>query len=476
MSNFNTLFNNKLSVINVGLESFGTGLKEQGVDVVNVDWKPHIYGKSPAKRMCEEILNSPFINTINEANEKVVTKLLAGQPTIVGIGKAIDTIPGMQDNLFLHAGPPVEWERMSGPTKGGVIGGLIYEKLAKNQEEAEKLAASGKIKFAPCHHNQTVGPMAGIVTPSMPVWILKNEEAGNYAYATLNEGLGKVLRYGAFSEEVIDRLNWMEKVLAPVLKEIIQLHGPIDLKSIIAQALQMGDEGHNRNRAGTSLVIREIAPYLLQTNASQKDKVDVLNFINNNDHFFLNLTMPASKCVLDAVTGIENTSLICTMARNGTDFGIKLSCLPDEWHVAPAEAVDGLYFPPYTAEDASLDIGDSVITETYGIGGFAMAAAPAIVQFVGGTPDDALAFTRNMYEITIAENNTYKIPIFNFRGTPTGIDIIKIIDTGILPAINTGIAHKTPGIGMVGAGLVKPPAKCFENALIAFYEKYKDLL
>lgn len=474
MTNFSKLFYNDLKVINVGLDSFADSLKQQNVFVASVDWKPHIYGASPVRAMCEEFLQSPFIEEVNAINIKLVEKMMAAQPTIIGIGRALDTIPGMREDLFLHAGPPVEWERMSGPLKGAIIGGLIYEKKASSPEEAEQIAASGQIKFDPCHHHNTVGPMAGVVTANMPVWIIKNEHAGNIAYATLNEGLGKVLRYGAFSQEVIDRLNWMQKVLAPLLQKVIEKKGPIDLKTIIAQALQMGDEGHNRNRAGTSLLIRELAPYIIQVDASQKDKVDVLNFINSNDHFLLNLTMPASKCVMDSVMGVENSSLVAIMARNGTDFAIKLSCMPDQWFVAPAEEVDGLYFPPYTIKDASPDIGDSVITETAGIGGFAMAAAPAIVQFVGGTPDDALKFTSNMYDITVGENTTYKIPIFNFRGTPTGIDLIKIIDTGILPAINTGIAHKEPGIGMVGAGLVKPPEKCFEDAMIAFYNKYKN--
>lgn len=476
MTNFSNLFNNDLSVINVGLESFAESLREQGVSVASVNWKPHLFSRSQARIMCEEILASNFMQEINAANQQVVEKIQSAQPMIVGIGKAIDDIPGMEENLFLHAGPPIEWERMSGPLKGAIIGGILYEGMASTQQEAEQLAASGKIKFDPCHHHNTVGPMAGVVTPSMPVWVIKNETYGNIAYATLNEGLGKVLRYGAFSQEVVDRLKWMENVLAPVLRKVIEMKGPIDLKSIIAQALQMGDEVHNRNRAATSLLIREIAPYLIQVDASEKDKVDVMNFINTNDHFFLNLSMPASKCVMDSVTGVENTSLVSIMARNGTDFGIKLSCMPDQWFVAPAEEVDGLYFPPFTAEDANPDIGDSVITETAGIGGFAMAAAPAIVQFVGGSPDDAVNFTMNMYDITMAENNTYKIPVFNFRGTPTGIDILKILDNGILPAINTGIAHKEPGIGMVGAGLVSPPTKCFEDAIVAFYDKYKNCL
>ncbi|MTI69060.1 MAG: DUF1116 domain-containing protein [Firmicutes bacterium] len=405
---------------------------------------------------------------IKEANKEVVKKILSAQPTLLAIGKAEEVIPKMGKKTILHAGPPIKWENMSGPLRGAVIGGLIYEGLASNEKEAINLAKSGEIKFDPCHHHSTVGPMAGVVTASMPVWIVKNTTFDNYAYCTLNEGLGKVLRYGAFSEEVIERLNWMENTLAPVLKDALKLSGPIDLKTMITQILQMGDEGHNRNKAGTSLLIRELAPYITMTEYSKDIKSEVFKFINSNDHFFLNLSMPACKCTLDPAAGIKYSTLVYTMARNGTEFGIRVSGLGDRWFTAPAEVIDGLYFPGYTMEDANPDIGDSVIAETTGIGGFAMAAAPAIVQFVGGTPKDALNYSTSMYEITEAENNTYKIPTLNFRGNPTGIDIQKVVETGILPIINTGIAHKDPGIGQVGAGLVRPPMKCFEDALEAF--------
>jgi hypothetical protein len=306
----------------------------------------------------------------------------------------------------------------------------------------------------------------------MPVWILENTTYGNRAYCTLNEGLGKVLRYGANSAEVIRKLKWMESDLAPVLKAAIALHGPVDMKTLIAQVLQMGDEGHNRNRAGTSLLIRELAPYLVMLDEPKEKLSRVLTFMHENDHFFLNLTMPSGKCTVDAARDIEGSSVLVAMARNGTDFGIQVSGLPDQWFTAPATAVDGLYLPGYGPQDAALDIGDSVITETVGIGGFAMAAAPAIVKFVGGTPDDAINFTRQMYGITVAENDTYQIPALDFRGTPTGIDVVRIVETGILPAINTGIAHKEPGIGMVGAGLVEPPRECFTAAFEEFVQKY----
>lgn len=393
-----------------------------------------------------------------------------GQPTLLDIGAAEEVVPGMTKKTMLHAGPPITWEKMSGPLKGAVIGALIYEGLAVDEKEATKLAASGEISYDPCHHHNTVGPMAGVVSASMPVWILQNKKYDNYSYCTLNEGLGKVLRYGAYSDEVIKRLKWMENLLAPLLKQALKLHGPIDLKTMITQALQMGDEGHNRNRAGTSLLIRELAPYIVQTKFSEKEKIEVIKFIDSNDHFFLNLTMPACKCTLDAAKNIEFSTIVTVMARNGTEFGISVSGLGDRWFTGPAGIVDGLLFPGYSAEDANPDIGDSVIAETAGIGGFAMAAAPAIVQFVGGTAKDAVNFTLKMYEITAAENNIYKIPALDFRGTPTGIDIRKVVESGILPSINTGIAHKDPGIGQVGAGLVKPPMNCFEDALQAFVE------
>jgi hypothetical protein len=411
---------------------------------------------------------------IAQANKETLERVLAAQPTLVGMSTAGEIIPGMTKKTILHAGPPVTWDKMSGPLQGAIIGGLIYEELAKDEKEARELAASGEITFDSCHHHNTVGPMAGVVTYKMPVWIVQNKTYGNYAYCTQNEGLGKVLRFGAFEEEVITRLNWMEKTLYPVLKEALTYTGEIDLKSMLAQSLQMGDEGHNRNVAGTSLLLRRLAPAIVKTGFSDEDKAAVLEFISGNDHFWLNLTMPAGKCTMDAAGGIKYSTIVYTMARNGTEFGIRVSGLGDRWFTAPAEIIDGLYFPGYTMEDANPDIGDSSITETTGYGGFAMAAAIPIVQFVGGAPQDALNYSKSMYEITEAENNVYKIPALDFRGTATGIDIQKVVETGIRPVINSGIAHKNPGVGQVGAGIVHPPMKCFEDALEAFVAKLEE--
>jgi len=466
----NKLFEKDLQILNMGLESFSTTLKELGVNSTQIAWTPPAKGNQEMIDALDSV--SEVHSKIQAANDKAHEIILKGKPELVDIGIAEEVIPGMRKNLILHAGPPITWDRMCGPMKGAVIGGLLFEGMAANRTEAEKLAESGDIEFSPCHHHSTVGPMAGIVTASMPVWIMKNKIYGNMAYATLNEGLGKVLRYGAFADEVINKLKWMKDELAPILKKALHLHGPIDMKNIIAQILQMGDEGHNRNRAGTSLIIRELAPHLVMLNEEKEVLSKIFTFMHQNDHFFLNLSMPACKCIIDAARDIEASTVITAMSRSGTDFGIRVSGLGDQWFVAPAPKVDGLYLPGFSAKDAAPDIGDSVITETVGIGGFAMAAAPAIVKFVGGTPEDAVQFTKNMYEITGVENNIFQIPALDFRGTPTAIDILKIAETGIFPVINTGIAHKDPGIGMVGAGLVKPPQECFYDAVKAFAKKY----
>lgn len=457
------LFTQNISVLNIGIKSFGDNINKVGSKSVNLDWKPPALDKPEALN----ILNSLYNHSVENANQKVIEIIQNGHPVLVGLGIAGEVIPGMDEWTILHAGPPIDWDRMCGPMKGAVIGALIYERRAQTPDEAIQIAKS-KIKFSPCHHHQAVGPMAGIITASMPVWIIENRNYKNKAYATLNEGLGKVLRYGAYSNDVIERLNWMKQELYPTLKETIELLGGIDLRTLIAQAIQMGDECHNRNKALTSLFYREIAHSLVKTKFSDIQKSRVLEFINSNDHFGLNLSMPACKSVMQAAEGIENSTIITTMARNGVEFGIKVSAFKDKWFTSPAPKVKGLYFPGFSDSDAALDLGDSVITETAGIGGFAMAAAPAIVGFVGGNANDALNFTRMMYHITLAENKNYQIPVLNFRGTPTGIDLRKVIETGLLPVINTGIAHKDAGIGQIGAGIVRPPLECFEKALLNY--------
>ena len=462
MSKLKKLFADELKLANIGIESLA------GEQAIQLDWKPVAGGNEKMAQILKQLESAK----IDAANKQVLERILSAKPTLVGLGTAAENIPGMSKTTILHSGPPVTWETMCPPQRGAVIGGLIYEGLAKNPEEAETLAASGKITFDPCHHHDAVGPMAGIVTYSMPVWIVENKTSGNFAYCTINEGLGKVLRFGAYQDEVIERLHWIKDELYPLLKEAVAINGEIDLKTMIAQVLQMGDEGHNRNKAGTSLLIRILAPAILQTSFSEAQKVKALKFLDSNDHTFLNLTMPACKCTMDPIAGVKHSTIVHTMARNGTEFGIRVSGLGDRWFTAPAEVIDGLFFPGFTMADANPDLGDSCITETAGIGGFCMGAAPAIVQFVGGTPSDALNYSMRMFEITEGEGDTYRIPPLNFRGSATGIDIRKVIETNIRPVINTGIAAGKAGIGQVGAGIVHPPLACFEQALQAFVEEY----
>ncbi len=402
---------------------------------------------------------------IDEGNAAAIRRILGATPVLTGIGRARDVIPGLGENLLLHAGPPLEWDRMSGPVRGAVIGALLYERRAHTESEAVRLVTAGRIQFDSCHHHGAVGPMAGIVSPSMPVYIVENAAGGTRAYSTLNEGYGKVLRYGAYSDDVLTRLRWIESTLAPALRRALDLAGGIDMKTLVAQALQMGDEGHNRNKAGSALMARLLAPHLVRTGVPADHQSAVLRYLADNDLAVLNPVMAACKATMDAAHGIPGSTVVTAMARNGTDFGIRVSGLGDRWFVGPAELPRGLYFPGFSAEDANPDVGDSTITETAGLGAFAMAAAPAIVRFVSGTAREALASTLEMYEITLAENAAFGIPQLDFRGTPTGIDVRKVVSTGILPRINTGIAHKEPGIGQIGAGLVRPPRACFEQAL-----------
>jgi hypothetical protein len=415
---------------------------------------------------------------IDKANQEAISRLLSAQPILVGMGLAKDVIPDMGDRVLLHAGPPIDWENMSGPMRGAVMAACLYEGWAETPEEAQKIAEKGDVSFDPCHHHHAVGPMAGVTSPNMPVFIVENGDRGNKAFCSMNEGLGKVMRMGAFSPEVIEHLKWMRHTLYPNLqagvKKAFDEQGGIDLKNIMAQSLHMGDEMHNRNKAGTSLFFRAIAPFLIEAAPNVGNLPDIFRFIDKNDHFFLNLAMAAAKASTEASHGVEGSSLVTTMARNGTEMGVRISGLGDQWFTCEAALPDVLLFPGFTKADVNRDIGDSAIMETLGIGGFALAAAPAIVQFIGGTPEDAAKYTFEMYEITMVENNTYTIPSLNFRGTPTGIDVIKVVETGISPVLDTGAAHKEPGKGQVGAGIVRMPAEAFNKAAAAFVDKYLE--
>ncbi|MEO6890746.1 MAG: DUF1116 domain-containing protein [Ktedonobacteraceae bacterium] len=452
------------AVIHIGADLFADAIDAQGIAVTRVAWRP------PAgdQHALMALLADP---EVDRANEVAVERMLAAHPVIVDVQPAHEVIPALRERRLLHAGPPIAWERMCGPMRGAVIGACIYEGWAGNEDEATRLAAAGAIAFEPCHHYNAVGPMAGITSPSMPLLVVEDRTHGHRTYATLNEGLGKVLRYGAYAPEVLERLRWMQQVLGPALGRAIRSLGGVDARATMAQALQMGDECHNRNKAATSLFVRQVAPALVETGNSIAETVAVLQFIAGNDHFHLNPSMAAAKAMTLAGANVPHSSVVVTMARNGVDFGIRVSGLGERWFVGPAQEVQGLYFAGYGPQDGNPDIGDSAITETSGVGAFAMAGAPAIVQFIGGTSADALRYTRQMYELTVTSNPLFGLPALDFQGVPTGIDIRRVCRLNMPPVINTGIAHRLPGIGQIGAGVVHPPMECFEEALKALADE-----
>jgi hypothetical protein len=458
---------NGVQALNIGLAGFAEPIAEAGATVLNLDWRPPAEADPQLGMLIARLEDDPddaIGALVAAANRTALDRLLDASPFLVDVQPAGTAIPGLTGRMLLHSGSPIAWERMCGPMRGAIIGASLFEGWATTPEEAERLAEDGEIAFDACHHHGAVGPMAGVVSPSMPVVVVENTTAGNRSFATLNEGLGKVLRFGAYDDSVLERLRWFRDLFGPTLSRTLAATGPIDLKSITAQALQMGDEGHNRNVAATSLLVRGLAPTLVRT-ANQADAAAALDFLRGNDHFFLNLSMAACKATLDAAHGVPGSTVVTAMSRNGVDFGVRLSGTGDAWYTAPVGVPDGLYFPGYGPEDANPDLGDSSITETCGIGGFAMASAPAIVRFVGGTAADALSYTREMYRITLERNPAFALPPLGFAGSPTGIDARRVVESGVQPVINTGIAHKLPGVGQIGAGIARAPLSCFADAL-----------
>jgi hypothetical protein len=458
------LFQEKLQILNVGLPSFAESVARAGGTVLQIDWAPPAQGQQTVGRELARLVNLPAVEA---ANRRAFDAYLSAQPVLRGIGVAGKVLPDMAERMILHGGPPIAWKDMCGPMQGAIIGAILYEGWAKDTTGAWALASGGEIVFEPCHHHAAVGPMAGVISPSMPVWMVVNAANGNQAFSNFNEGIGRALRFGANSPDVIDRLKWIGQVLGPTLRAGVETLGELDLKTLMAQALHMGDEVHNRNVAASSLFLKRLISALLKTDTPSADIAAAVDFIAGNDHFFLNLSMTACKAMLDAAHGVPGSSMVTAMARNGVEFGIRVSGTRDQWFTTRAPVVDGLFFPGYTTADAAPDLGDSAITETAGVGGFAMAASPAIVKFVGGTPQDAIDNTTAMTHITLGRNGAFTLPAINFAGSPAGIDVRKVVDTGIQPIINTGIAHREAGVGQIGAGITRAPLACFTQAVSA---------
>lgn len=456
-------------VIVLGPGHFADGPASAGAPALALDWRPPARGDAALARLLAALADDHegLGATVAAANRQALGRLTGADPVLVDVLPAREALRDMGPTTVLHAGPPLAWEQMCGPMRGGVIGALRYEGLAASAEQAEAMLAAGAVELAPCHTRDAVGPMAGIISPSMPVLVVENVAAGTRAYSNLNEGLGRVLRFGAYDDEVSARLRWMGRTLAPALGAAVRRMGGLSLKGLVARALHMGDEVHNRNAAASGLLFKALAPQLAALALPSAELVAVLEFLAGHEHFFLNFSMAACKSALLAAEDVPRSTLVTAMARNGVETGIQVSGLGRRWFTAPAPLPQGLYFPGYGEADANPDLGDSAITETAGLGAFAMGAAPAIVRFVGGTPAAAVRATEEMYTLALGEHPAFTLPALDFRGTPVGIDVRRVVERGTAPIINTGIAHREPGFGNIGAGVVAAPLACFEGALRA---------
>jgi hypothetical protein len=449
-----------VTAASVGVDLFARELERQHVSVQQLRWAPV---REQHARTLRRLIT--VAGRIHEANDEAVRRLEQAAPVIVGVGTRGDLLPEVDGQTFLHAGPPIDWRDMCGAMRGAVIGAILFEGLADSPEEAHRKADRGQFRFLPNHEQGAVAPMSGVISASMPMWVVENQPTGSRAVSTINEGMGRVLRFGAFHPEHIDHLRWLRDRLLPAMVAVLETVGPIDIGAILAQALQMGDECHNRHKAGSALFFRELTPSLFSVPVPSTDAAEIVRYIAANEIFFLNVAMAAAKASLDAASGIAGSSIVTAMARNGVEFGVRVSGTGERWFTAPAAVVDGLFFSGFGPEDANRDLGDSAIMETMGLGGFAMAASPASVQVVGGTAKTAIAMTRNMYDITWSENPRFVIPSLGFRGTPLGIDARAVLHAETPPVINTGIAHREAGVGQIGAGVSRPSLEPFAEAL-----------
>ncbi len=466
------LLADKPRVINIGLPGFAEVCESFGCQVVQFDWTP------PAGGDFEMIRTLEFLNRrgdIDAANQRVIAGIVAAQPVLRDNIPARDVIPELSGEVktILHAGPPIAYRDMPETVQGSCVGAVLFEGWAETEAEARALLASGEVRFLPCHHVNAVGPMGGITTAHMPVWVVENVTEGNRAYCTMNEGIGKVLRFGAYSREVIERLCWMRDVLGPTLGRALRaLDGGLPLNPLIAKAIAMGDEFHQRNIAASLVLLKELVPTITRLDMDEAERTAVVRFLAETDQFFLNVMMAAGKAIMDGARKVREGTVVTAMCRNGVEFGIRIAGMGDEWFTGPVNIPQGLYFTGYDGGDACPDIGDSAITETVGVGGMAMIAAPAVTRFVGaGGTEDARRTSNEMTEITISRNPNYIIPNWDFQGTCLGIDARLVVEKGITPVINTGIAHRQAGFGQIGAGTVRPPLACFEKAVAAYARK-----
>ncbi len=464
------LLGSELEVVTAGVGGFAEALRRQGVEVAEVDWRPPAEGDLQRVGLLTRLASDPELAPrIEEANARTIARIQRSDPQIVAVETARDAL-GLSDRVILHSGPPIGWDRMCGPQRRSVLGAIRFEGWADDLEEAGALVTTGAVRLSPNHRYGAVGPMTGVVSPSMPLLVARNEAFGNRAYSTFNEGRGDTLWFGVCERTTLDRLAWIREVMAPSLSCGLQAGGPISVFDFVAEGLQMGDECHARHAATTSLLMKRFAPAMLDGGATASDVAEILRFADRNNHFFLNFTMAAVKATMDAAHGIPCSTIVTAMSRNGVDFMIRVGGLGDRWVVAPVRPMDeAVYYTGFGVEDAAGDIGDSAIIETCGIGGMAIASAPTLAPFVGGSVAAEAGAIRDLALITVARHGRFRMPPMDDEKTPLGIDLTRVVETRVVPFITTGVLHETdPTVGQIGTGIARAPVEVFDRALVAF--------
>ena len=407
-----------------------------------------------------------------EANELAFTRLCEAEPVLVDVRPAVDVLPGMTANRVLTSGPPMPWEGYVGGQRDALIGGALFEGLATDPEDAARKFETGETVVDGCHDYGAVGSLAGIYTASMPVFVVENRARGNTGFCNMYEGTDpRRLNYGVYDAGVRERLLFVQDTVAPVLAEAVRAAGGIPLKPLMRRALHMGDELHSRNTAASLLFTRELFPHLLRLDSTMRSAVErTLAALTEDHYFFLRLSMAAAKCTADAAAGIEGSAVVSAMAFNCNNFAIRVSGLGGRWFTGPHASIDAKLFEGHTEDEIAWMGGESIIAETIGLGGFAQAAAFPLQQYQGGSASAMVERNLQLYAITVGENLDYKIPYLGYRGTPTGIDIHRVVETGVLPVMDIGIAGRDGG--QIGAGIVRAPIECFEAAVAAYAERY----
>jgi hypothetical protein len=452
-------------VVNVGLSLFGDAVREQGAPAVDVDWRIPAGGRPDLVAMLQR-LYGPYADRIDAANQEALRRINEGMPMLTSIAPARDVVSGVESRMVLHCGNALPWQEFCDPLRRSVRAAVIAEGWASSPDEAEQLVARGSVRLEPANDHDAVIPMASAIGPSTPVLVVDNEPGGRRAFSSLNQGSGQVAWFGVETQEAVDRLAWLRDVAADVLAATLRSSGPVDVFSLVSQGLQMGDDVHMRTQATTNLLLRHWLPHLVSVDSPHVRSV--AQFLSSNHLFFLNLAMAGAKSVADWVGEVGDSSIVCCMTRNGTTFGIRVSALAGRWFTTPAPPVsEGLYYPGYGPETSAPDIGDSAVLELVGLGGAAAAASPAVAGFMGGSMQDAINTTLTMDRICAGQSTRFKLPMLDFRGTPIAVDVRRVVELDITPAINTGILHVSAGTGQVGAGVAHAPIQCFQEAALA---------